>query len=118
MTLLQTIESIKNSPSSIFTREDVLKLFNGLELQSSEPRFTQEMADVIIEKISDVLENTDSDSVIDFDSAEFRIDYGKEISLDVCCASLEGVKSDLKDAINDLVEDEPVQNVVKLEKEQ
>jgi hypothetical protein len=109
MTLEKTLETITNSPSSIFTKEDVLKMFNSLELPASEPHFTQAMADVIMDKITDVLDNIDSDSVIDFGSAEFGICQGNEVYLESCCASLDGVKGDLKRAINDLVEDEPTQ---------
>ena len=105
MTIEQAIQSLKNSPSSILTREDVITLLTSIKPEASTPRFTQEIADVIKNTVERILDNLDTDNVVDFDSAEFSINY-RELTLDHVDVDFSRVIREIDSEIDDLVEDE------------
>lgn len=68
------INSVKNAPSSIFTKDDVINIINSL----TEDDKTTNILDIIERKITMVLNNND---YIDFDNVEFGIDYDNRIEV-------------------------------------
>ena len=82
--------NVINSPSTIFSEEDVLKLINGIQLNLSEcapeePKITevtelmfQELNSNVKSRLYQYLNNTD---LIDYDSAEFEIEYNNQLVL-------------------------------------
>lgn len=89
-----TIAYVNSSPSSIFTKDDVvlmlLKLSNSLsEYKSEQPQQPMpklnilandfaEFTSTVREKLSYYLESSD---LVDYDSAEFEFEYGNRIVL-------------------------------------
>lgn len=78
-TVSQTIDVVKNSPSSIFTKDDVLNLLNSISTGNS--NLTKDMVDDLMRYISDGIHNVDSEDVVDKSTAEFSLD-GNTIELD------------------------------------
>ena len=85
--LQDTVASVQNAPSSIFTREDVIALLNGIEFpkQVSINPLTQFQIESLCEKITqavkDNAENLDNDC-IDRDTAELSMGYNNTVELD------------------------------------
>ena len=85
--LQDTVASVQNAPSSIFTKEDVLNLLNGIEFpkQVSVNPLTQFQIESLCEKITQAVkenaENLDN-SCIDRDSAELSMGYSNTVELD------------------------------------
>jgi hypothetical protein len=87
LTIEQTVAAVKNAPSSIFTKDDVLNLLNGIELPKEAVinPLTDFQIRSLIEKITDAItENAENlnDDCIDKDSAEFSLNYDNRIELD------------------------------------
>lgn len=109
------IESVKNSPASIFTKEDVIKLLNETMNQpvyqtnedddDVEPTYTMnqtefdDLKDEINEIINNFSPNVDPGHISD---VTFQIDGGDRISIDEI--TIEVDTYDLQNDINDLLD--------------
>ena len=84
-TIQETVASVQNAPSSIFTKEDVITLLSNLQAADSVTKFDQQMITDLCEAICDHVESTidglASDDVVDLGSAEFSLS-GNEIELE------------------------------------
>lgn len=78
-TVSQTIDVVKNSPSSIFTKDDVLNLLTSIS--NGNGSITKAMVDDLMEQIESGINNVDSEDVVDKSTAEFSLD-GNQIELD------------------------------------
>ena len=67
------LQSVENSVSSIFSKEDVIKLINSVEAGSSRKITPYDIGRAIDQTI-DWIENNERD-VLDLDSAEFELTY-------------------------------------------
>lgn len=65
----QAIVAVRDSPSSIFTREDVLGLLGRLA-GGDEVR----LSDALLDRLRDVIETFPADQVVSFESAVFRME--------------------------------------------
>jgi hypothetical protein len=98
--LQDTVASVQNAPSSIFTKDDVLNLLNGIEFPKEVTinPLTQFQIESLINKVIDTVrdnaDNVDNDC-IDRDSAEFSLNYNNCIELD----SVEFDNSSIADTI-------------------
>jgi len=106
-TIDAVINQVTNSPSSIFTKEDVLKLIEGMDYgieREKEVLVEQEVEAVIqaagkqtlaltedqvrglIESIEQEIETSiqrlDREDIVDFDTAEFSLEYNNTLRLD------------------------------------
>ena len=79
------LASVRQSVSSIFTKEDVLYLIDKIEVGSSRKITTVDVQRAIDRTIS-WFENNERD-VVDLDSVEFEISYNNQLS--VCGVPLE-----------------------------
>ena len=79
--------TVKNSISSIFSKDDVIAILNSLEtqLQNEQPsldidkvRFYSKLESLIDNNIG----NLGSDDIVDFDSAELSLDYHNKVIID------------------------------------
>lgn len=105
----ETIELVKNSYPSIWSKDDVLSLLNQLEdvknQENDEPKtdWTTVVSDMIDNKLDklkgrlqDSIENLYSSDIVDYSSAEFELD-GNVISLREININ--------NDSINDVIDD-------------
>jgi uncharacterized Fe-S cluster-containing MiaB family protein len=85
MNLIQATELVNSSASSIFSKEDVIKILNQVEVEAApEKKSDQEYAKLFIGFLSDFLQNENLDEVveIDYESAEFALGCNNVITLD------------------------------------
>ena len=71
------LQSVQNSVSSIFSKEDVINLINSIEAGSSR-KITVTDIGRAIDKVVDYLDRDQRD-VFDFDNAEFELSYDNRI---------------------------------------
>ena len=110
MTKELVLQSVQNSVSSIFTKEDVIKLINSVE--GSSRKVTTEDIQRAIDQTIYWIENN-SDRLIDEDSAEFELDYNNRISLTNVNIDTEEIREALENNFMDFGEAE---DLVELER--
>jgi len=106
-TIDAVINQVTNSPSSIFTKEDILKLIEGMNYGIEREKevlveqeveaaikaagkqtlaLTEDQVKGLIESIEQEIENNiqrmDKEDIVDFDSAEFSLEYNNTVRLD------------------------------------
>ena len=76
----EAITKVNESISSVFTKDDVIRLIEQIE-ESTNVALTETQIDEISENIKRELKRMNSDEIVDFDSVEFDIEYGNRIQL-------------------------------------
>ena len=77
--LENTIELVKNSPASIFTKEDVIKLLNDVsdvpagDEDNDKATITDEQIQELIDAVRSELSMGLDNNLIDYDSAQFEL---------------------------------------------
>jgi len=71
------LQSVQNSVSSIFSKEDVINLINSVEAGSSRKITVDDIERAIDQTISWIEDN--EREVLDLDSAEFEISYNNQL---------------------------------------
>jgi len=106
LTIEQTVAAVKNAPSSIFTKDDVLNLFNNLEPAKGgelEPSVINRLVEVVIQQVQKNADNLETDDVCDVDSAEFDLN-GDRISLSSVDVNCDGIGEAVVDGVIDEIE--------------
>jgi hypothetical protein len=100
-----TIELVKNSPASLFTKEDVIKLLSevsdvpadDVDVEANDKAtITEDQMNELIDAVNFELGMMDSDDLVDLDSAKFELN-GDVISvtdIDVDTNSVENIVED------------------------
>jgi hypothetical protein len=105
MTKQQAIEMVKNSFPTIFAKEDVIKLIESIQETESDNQNTNKVVCNVLEdlksKIKRSVRNLDSSDMVDYDSVELSINYGKEISVD----SIEVNTDTITDSIDETIDE-------------
>jgi len=109
----QTFENtkitVKNSISSIFSKDDVIAILNSLEtqLQNEQPsldidkvKFYSKLESLIDKNIN----NIDLSHIVDYDSAEFSLDYNNKVVIDVIDID-SNVLSNCLNGVEDLIDE-------------
>jgi hypothetical protein len=79
ITLNEAIDGIRNSISTIFSKDDVLNLLNRIEVKVTEPEFTEHEMEELIDHVRSGLAYLDSTDVVDTDTAQFGIENGNTL---------------------------------------
>ena len=101
------LQSVQNSVSSIFTKDDVLNLISSIEQEQQ----TNQVYDLIKklqelqETISYNLQNLNSDDVVDYDSVEFSISYNNRIEVDCMNINVDNLTEIVENGIGELIEE-------------
>ena len=98
------LQSVENSVSSIFSKEDVIKLINSIEAGSSRKNTTYDIGRAIDQTI-DWIENNERD-VLDLDSAEFEISYNNVLECTNVPINVETIREALENNFMDFGEAE------------
>jgi hypothetical protein len=94
----ELVESIESSESSVFSKEDVLRLLGECRETSDRPQFTQDQLAVLIQRIVDELDSQEWDDIIDDYDLEMNGNY---VELTGCHLNTSGIS----DVISEVVED-------------
>ena len=105
------LQSVENSVSSIFSKEDVIKLINSIEAGSSRKITTYDIGRAIDQTI-DWIENNERD-VLDLDSAEFELTYHNVLECTNVPINVDSIREALENNFMDFGEED---DVVELER--
>ena len=97
------LQSVQNSVSSIFSKEDVIKLINLVE--GSSRKITTYDIGRAIDQTIDWIENNERD-VLDLDSAEFEISYNNQLECTNVPINVEEIRLALENNFCDFAQDE------------
>ena len=95
------LQLVENSASSIFTREDVIKLINSVE--GGGRKISVDDIERAIENVISWADNNESD-VVDFDSVEFELAYNNKIEVTNVPLQLENLREALENNFMDFGE--------------
>ena len=100
-------ENIKGSLSSIYTKEDVMKIVETIESFGGGGKSNGEFLEKVKDKLQSILSDV-QDLEIDDDSIDFRVEY-REIVVDSDDIEIRGkdeVESSIEELINEIEEEE------------
>ncbi len=101
------LASVRQSVSSIFTKEDVLYLIEKIEVGSSRVITTQQINDAIDEVVNWAERRVDN--LIDLNSAEFELNYNNQIELTGVEIDVECLRNALEEHFMDFGEADEVE---------
>ena len=107
------LQSVQNSVSSIFSKEDVINLINSIEESSSRKITTEDIERAIDQTIS-WIENNERD-VLDLDSAEFEISYNNQLECTSVGINTREIREALENNFMDFGEEEVDEDEKELE---
>ena len=110
MTKQQTIETLQKQLPSFYSLEQVISIINGIEDNNN--TLNDDSIQMIMKKISRSLH--DSSELIDYDSAEFELEYNNTITLSSIDVDIDKILEIVEEELNDCVEQNS--DIVQLER--
>jgi hypothetical protein len=96
----QAITAVGSSASSIFTKEDVIKLLNDIDLDSaSAPSKDGIDVDELVEAVETLIGNYDTSDMVSYEDIELSISYDHRIEIDNINVDLDELNTDVTAAI-------------------
>ena len=108
------LQLVENSASSIFSREDVIKLINSIE--GGGRVISVNDIERAIENVISWADNNESD-VVDFDSVEFEISYNNRIEVTNVPLQLENLREALENNFMDFGEADDLVELERIDEE-
>jgi len=107
----QAVASVQNAFPSIYTKDDVVKLLESIEIEAPKSGFkvTRDQIDELLENLQSRLDknanNLDTSDVVDTSSVEFSIGYGNTIEIDSIDVYSDQISSEMMSGVQDVIED-------------
>jgi hypothetical protein len=108
------LQLVENSASSIFSREDVIKLINSVE--GGGRVISVDDIERAIDKVISWADNNESD-IVDFDSVEFEISYNNRIEVTNVPLQLENLREALENNFMDFGEADDLVELERVDEE-
>ena len=103
----QAVASVQNAFPSIYTKDDVIKLLESIQIQESSGKLSneqiQELTESIQEKVARAVRNFDTGDVVDYSTAEFSIGYSNTLELDSVDVDLNNLNDEIECTIESTV---------------
>lgn len=109
-TVSETITLVYDAPTSIFSKEDVLKLLQSIDTENTGREFTEAMSEDLIDFVTGAVGYISASDVIDSEDAMFILQDGNVIKLDE--SSLELDTDYINDSICDAISEWCDRNVL------
>jgi hypothetical protein len=103
----QTIELLQKQLPGFYSVEQVISIINDIDADSnkvSEEKLT-EIAEGVYDVVEKKMRNTDASDIVDFDSAEFSIEYNNTLTLDNIDISSDTIAEIISNKISDYLKD-------------
>jgi hypothetical protein len=92
----QAISAVESSASSIFTKDDVIKLLNDIDLESTAaPSADGIDVDELVEAVETLIGNYDTSDMVSYEDVELSISYDHRIEIDNVNVDLDDLNSDV-----------------------
>lgn len=95
------IDDITLECSSIYSKKDVIKILTNLKSNPQEDTFLDEFLNKVAEIFKEKLESVDSNELVDYNTAQFRIDRHNEVVIDYIDVAEFTICALLKEAITE-----------------
>jgi hypothetical protein len=98
----QAISAVESAYPSLFTKEDVVKLLNDIDLESSAaPSASEFTVDDLVEAVSEVISGFDTEDIVSYEDIELSIDHNHRIEIDNINVDLNDLHDEVSIAIYD-----------------
>jgi predicted unusual protein kinase regulating ubiquinone biosynthesis (AarF/ABC1/UbiB family) len=101
MKKVNVLESVQNSVSSIFSKEDVIALINSIDESNFDVKLISRKLQDLQSTISYEFQNLNSDEVVDYYSVEFSIGYQNRIEVEDMNINIERLTEIVEGAIEE-----------------
>jgi hypothetical protein len=101
MKKVNVLESVQNSVSSIFSKEDVIALINSIDESNFDVKLISRKLQDLQSTISYEFQNLNSDEVVDYGSVEFSIGYQNRIEVEDMNINIERLTEIVEGAIEE-----------------
>jgi hypothetical protein len=96
----QAITAVGSSASSIFTKEDVIKLLNNIDLESAAAPSTEGIdVDELIHRVESLICNYDTSDLVNYEDVELSISYDHRVEIDNINVDLDDLNTEVAAAI-------------------
>ena len=103
----QAVASVQNAFPSIYTKDDVIKLLESIQIQESSGKLSneqiEELTESIQEKVARAIRNFDTGDIVDNSTAEFSIGYNNQLELDSVDVDLNNLNDEIECTIESTV---------------
>jgi hypothetical protein len=103
----QAVASVQNAFPSIYTKDDVIKLLESIEIQQSSGKLSneqiEELTQSIQEQVTRAIRNFDTGDIVDNSTAEFSIGYNNTLELDSVDVDLHNLNDEIESTIESTV---------------
>lgn len=106
----EAVASVQNAFPSIYTKDDVVKLLNSIEIEAPkgitkiDKQIVKDLSEAIMDELRSNVDNLGCSDVCDLSSAEFEL-YGNEIQLSSVDIDTEEITRNVVYGIADVIED-------------
>jgi hypothetical protein len=95
----QAIAAVESAYPSIFTKQDVIKLLNNIDIKDEEPIAVN--VDELTDAVETLIDHFDPTCMVDYDSIELSISYDRRIDIESVDVDLEDLKTEVTVAIQE-----------------
>ncbi|NDB87141.1 MAG: hypothetical protein EB127_31320 [Alphaproteobacteria bacterium] len=106
----QAVASVQNAFPSIYTKDDVIKLLESIEISEEKVSSSltnsqiEELCKRVVAQVKENADNLDSSDVVDTSTAEFSLSYN-EIQLDSVDIDTRNIVDEVVNGIGDVIEE-------------
>jgi len=115
---------VENCISSIFTKEDVLKIINSIDETSTTPQISENQIRNIARNITTLIEEeAERDNIVSVDDVEFELTYNKRIEVTEVPINFDAIRDCIEEGLTGFfeeLEEETInekENISELEKQ-
>jgi hypothetical protein len=92
----QAITAVGSSASSIFTKEDVIKLLNDIDIESASATSADGIdVDELVDRVQTLIGNYDTSDMVSYEDIELSIGYDHRIEIDSVNVDLDELNTDV-----------------------
>ena len=96
----QAISAVESAYPSLFTKEDVIKLLNNIDLESAAAPSAEKFdVDELVEAVETLIGNYDTSDIVSYEDVELSISYDHRIEIDNINVDLDELNTDVTAAI-------------------
>ena len=96
----QAISAVESAYPSLFTKEDVIKLLNNIDLESAAAPSTEGIdVDELVEAVETLIGNYDTSDIVSYEDVELSISYDHRVEIDNINVDLDELNTDVTAAI-------------------
>ena len=103
----QAVASVQNAFPSIYTKDDVIKLLESIQIEESSGKLSneqiEELTRSIQETVARAIRNFDTRDIVDNSTAEFSIGYSNTLELDSVDVDLDNLNDQIESTIEETV---------------